>query len=99
MTTLPDFPKFADVDSPVAGQHWDKWIRRFENLLVALSLNAPEHAGRKKSLLLLYAGDRVFDIFENLTLPEPPADAEVVPDAYQICKRSPNKLFSPPQEL
>jgi hypothetical protein len=93
MTTLPDFPKFADVDSPIAGQRWDKWVNRFENLLVALAIDAPE---RKKSLLLLYAGDRVFDIFENITVPVPDVpDGEQPPDCYVLCKQALTDYFKP----
>ena len=63
--TLPQFPQFdPDTDQASISQRWTKWIKRFENLLTASNITTAE---RKRALLLHYAGERVYDIFETLT--------------------------------
>ena len=61
---LPVFPPFdPDSDQTSISQRWVKWINRFENMLMAANIKTAE---RKRALLLYYAGDRVYDIFETL---------------------------------
>src|SRR6218665_1736015 len=70
--TLPSFPAFDP--SPEAGDvalRWRKWVSRFRILLAAINVT---NDTRKKSLLLHYAGERVSDIFDTLTIPDPTGD-------------------------
>jgi len=76
-TALPNFPPF-DAD-PTAGDivvRWDKWVRRFRNLLTAINVTDDE---RHKALLLHYAGEQVCDIFDTLTM-DAPGEGETVTD-------------------
>ena len=68
MENLPAFPKF-DVygDENSLGVRWDKYVDKLENLFVGLSINTRK---RKKALLLHYAGDEVYDIYDTLNLNE-----------------------------
>ena len=51
-----------DSDLTSIGSRWEKYIRRFENLLLAINVNDD---ARKKTLLLHYAGEKVKDVFET----------------------------------
>ena len=60
---LPNFPAFdPDVDKNNAGARWEKWMGRLENLFVGLNI---DDDGRKRALLLHYAGERVYDIYDT----------------------------------
>ena len=62
MTNLPSFPAFdVEADKANTGPHWKKWVRRLENLLVGMNIN---NDARKRALLLHYAGERVYAIYE-----------------------------------
>ena len=64
MAHLPEFPKFDITSEPNSlGPAWEKWIKRLENLLIALQI---EETTRKRALLLHYAGEDVNDIYETL---------------------------------
>lgn len=54
-----------DVDSApsTAGTRWTKWVKRLNNLFI---VNKTTDAREKRACLLHYAGESVFDIFENL---------------------------------
>src|SRR6218665_3719646 len=70
--TLPSFPAFDP--SPEAGDvalRWRKWVSRFRILLAAINVT---NDTRQKALLLHYAGERVSDIFDTLTIPDPTGD-------------------------
>lgn len=56
------FPVYTDEQS--AGLRWRKWVAKLENLLCALDISSDP---RKKALLLHYAGDEVYTIFESFT--------------------------------
>ena len=60
---LPAFPCF-DLDSDLASldSRWEKYIRRFENLLVAIYV---KDDARKKASLLYYDGEKAQDVFET----------------------------------
>lgn len=59
---LPVFPSFEyDVVKSNAGTRWKKWIGRLENVFVGINL---EDDARKRTLLLHYAGERVYDIYD-----------------------------------
>jgi hypothetical protein len=62
MANLPSFPPFdVEADKANAGPRWKKWIGRLENLLVGMNMN---NDARKRALLLHYAGERVYEIYE-----------------------------------
>jgi hypothetical protein len=61
MDRLPEFAAFDYADKADAGPKWDKWICRLELLFTGMNI---EDNGRKQALLLHYAGERVFDIYE-----------------------------------
>lgn len=62
METLPAFPSFDfEADKSTAGPRWEKWCARLENLLLGLDITDD---GRKRALLLHYAGERVYDIYD-----------------------------------
>ena len=46
-----------------AAVRWERWIARFENLLVAKNITGDN---RKKALLLHHAGEEVFDLYFTL---------------------------------
>jgi len=63
---LPSFERFSVYsDSHSAGIRWDKYVNRLENLFVGLNIDSKK---RRKALLLHYAGDEVYDIYETLDL-------------------------------
>ena len=62
---LPSFPPFnPNVDPTSISQRWSKWIQRFTNFLIALDIKEKE---RQRALLLHYAGEKVYDIFDTLS--------------------------------
>ena len=63
-TSLPTFPSFDMHSDGAASQRWEQWIGRLENLFVALNIT---NAERKRALLLHYAGEEVYDVFQTLT--------------------------------
>ncbi len=84
--SLPAFAPFdPDADSSSVGVRWEKWLKKFENLLVALNITA---AKRKRALLLCYAGDKVYEIFDTFT------DAGGVDD-YDTAKTKLDDYFKP----
>ena len=62
---LPVYKRFEiEVHSDGAvSLRWSKWVKRLENLFVALGINDKK---MKRALLLHYAGNDVHDIFETL---------------------------------
>ncbi|XP_060604313.1 uncharacterized protein K02A2.6-like [Ruditapes philippinarum] len=68
MDNLPAFPKFdVFADENSLGVRWEKYLDKLENLFVGLGINTRK---RKKALLLHYAGDDVYDIYDTLNLRE-----------------------------
>ena len=87
---LPYFPSFDLSDRDTVGLRWKKWVRRFEQLMDGLTIT---NAGRKKSLMLHYAGEEVDDICDTLTIPDPVvANHE---DAYTVVRTALNDYFIP----
>ena len=66
MTGLAPFPKF-DVygEETSLGTRWTKYVMKLENLFTGLTIESKK---RRKALLLHYAGDEVFEIYETLNL-------------------------------
>ena len=63
MSSLPPFPSFDITDQVSLGPSWEKWLNRFENFLIGLNFN---NDARKTALLLHYAGEAVYDIYDTL---------------------------------
>ena len=62
--TLPHFASFdPDIEPTSVSQRWEKWIQRFTNFLTALNVTDKK---RQRALLLHYAGEKVYDIFDTL---------------------------------
>ena len=59
MQTFPSFEYEADKIN--AGPRWNKWVDRLENYFIAMNI---DEDGRKRALLLHYAGERVYDIYQ-----------------------------------
>ena len=67
---LPNFQRFeVGSENNSIGLRWDKYISKLDNLFVGMNIDSKK---RKKALLLHYAGDEVFDIYETLELGEIP---------------------------
>ena len=65
MASLPSFGKFiVHGEETTAGIRWHKWIAKLQNLLCALDIKTD---ARKKALLLHYAGDDIFEIYDSMT--------------------------------
>ncbi|XP_064475331.1 uncharacterized protein K02A2.6-like [Ornithodoros turicata] len=64
-TLLPPFPPFdPHSDATSLAQRWIKWQARFDNFLLAANVT---DASRKRAMLLHYAGEEVYDIFNTLS--------------------------------
>jgi hypothetical protein len=64
--TLPYLQQFNVHEDPAStGDRWAKWLKRFDNLLIALDITDKK---RQRALLFHYAGSEVADIFD--TFPE-----------------------------
>ena len=87
MTTASatDFPPFQPEPSDTAAARWGRYLRRFENFLVASDIDDKK---RKRALLLHCVGDDVYTIFENI--PDNGTD-----DDYDKCKLRLTEYFEP----
>ncbi len=63
MANLPPFPHFNTSEHFGLGPRWERWLNRFENFLIALNITTDV---RKKALLLHYAGEGVYEVYETL---------------------------------
>ena len=60
--SLPHYPSFDYAsDKSNAGPRWERWVDRLENLFVGLKI---DNEDRKRALLLHYAGETVYDIYD-----------------------------------
>ena len=62
-TTLPVFPKFDLRDQTNLATRWEKYMKRFNNLMAAMDV---KEESRKRALLLHYSGEEVSDLFDTL---------------------------------
>ena len=89
---LPLFPSFDyDADKSNAGPRWEKWVGRLENLLVGMNIT---NGDRKRALLLHYAGERVYDIYDaekSTTEATYEATKKVLTDYFAPKKKHPNR--------
>ena len=97
--SLQSFPPFdLSEDQTSIGQRWNKWVRKFENFLTAMNI---ADDARKKSMLLHYSGDDVYDVYETLTIAPQQitaaqgANPAVMETEYQAIVRALSAKFSP----
>ena len=94
-TQIPPFDKFSvHSEEHTAGTRWKKYIARFELLIQALNLQ--DKPVRKKALLIHYAGEEVFDIFDTFTDAQKGGADE---NGYQTLKKSLADHFEPKRNL
>ncbi|KAK7111230.1 hypothetical protein V1264_010901 [Littorina saxatilis] len=87
---LPTFEHFpVHSDEATQGTRWKRWLNRFEILLTAISVT---DKARKKALLLHYAGDEVFSIFESFTDEQKGVGSD---NEYKTIVKSFNDHFTP----
>ena len=60
---LPAFTEFDVSETSTQAARWQKWLSRFENLLVAMDVS---NRKRQRALLLHYAGEATNEIFDTL---------------------------------
>ena len=63
---IPPFPKFYLDDQNTISIRWEKYKKRFDNLSVALNIKDDK---QKLALFLNYAGEELYDIYDNLLVP------------------------------
>ncbi len=63
---LPPFAEFAFQPRETAPTRFDKYIKRLENMFLAMSVT---DAKQKKAMLMHYIGDQGNDVFDTLTVP------------------------------
>lgn len=61
VTPIAPFDPHGEPSS--TGQRWEKWLHRFENFIVDANIKDKK---QEKAMLLHYAGEAVYDIFEAL---------------------------------
>ena len=88
-TGFPSFPRFDVCDQSSIGQRWKTWVQRFENFILAMGITRND---RKRAMLLHYAGEDVYSIFDTL------ADTGGVND-YDTAKTKLEEHFNPRKNL
>ena len=63
IATIPPFPKFDIEDKSNLAVRWEKYLKRFNNLVTTMNLRDPS---RKRALLLRYVSERWNNIFDTL---------------------------------
>ena len=95
-SALPNFEHFlVHSDEATLGTRWKRWLTRFEILLTALSVT---DKARKKALLLHYAGDEVFTIYESFPAQQR-GEGDDVNDEYKALVDSFNAHFTPKKNI
>lgn len=98
LSSLPPFPSFnVDSDKTTVGVRWTKWLDKIENFMTAFNIT---DEGRKKAMLLHFAGDDVFDIASTIDTTPRAADGNngvAVETVYAATKKALNQYFCPTQ--
>ena len=94
-TGIPNFEKFSvHSEEHTVGQRWKRYLARFEMLVHAMDVQ--DEPIRKKALLIHYAGEDVFDIFETFTDAQKGGDDE---DGYKTLCKSLTDYFNPKKNI
>ena len=91
---LPPFESFNIEDNASLGPRWKKYLARFELLVTATDLGG--QPARKRALLLHYAGEQVFEIYDTFTDQQKGEDNE---EGYQRLKTSLSEYFEPKKNI
>ena len=66
---LPTFPEFDPQPRDTVPVRFEKYVKRLDNMFTAMNIT---RASQKKAMLLHYVGEETCDVFEIITVPEPP---------------------------
>ena len=102
-TGLPPFENFPIyTDEQSAGIRWRKWVAKLENLMCALDITSD---ARKKALLLHYAGDDVYTLYDSFTDEQKGVGStqqvgeQTVPNEYNKLKETLTTHFTPKKNV
>ena len=70
---LPTFPEFDLQPRDTVPVRFEKYVKRLDNMFTAMNIT---RASQKKAILLHYEGEETYDVFETITVPEPPEGSE-----------------------
>ena len=90
---MPHFEKFMPNGEGNVGARWKKWTTRFELFLHGMNITSPS---RKKSLLIHYAGEEVFNIYDTFT---PAQKGDQTEQGYSTLTQSLSAYFEPQKNL
>ena len=94
-TAIPNFEKFSvHSEEHTAGTRWKRYLARFEMLIHAMGLQ--DKPVRKKALLIHYAGEEVFDIFDTFTDAQKGGEDE---NGYKTLCKSLTDYFDPKKNI
>ena len=70
---LPTFAEFDLQPRDAVPVRFEKYVKRLDNMFTAMNIT---RASQKKAMLLHYVGEETCDVFETLTVPEPPEGSD-----------------------
>ena len=85
LLTFPEFDLQQRDTVPVC---FEKYVKRLDNMFTAMNIT---RASQKKAMLLHYVGEETSDVFETLTVPEPPEGS----DEYKTAVKALADHFEP----
>ena len=85
---LPTFPEFDLQPRDTVPVRFEKYVKRLDNMFTAMNIT---RASQKKAMLLHYVGEETCDVFETLTVPEPPEGS----DEYKTAVKALADHFEP----
>ena len=77
---LPTFPGFDLQPRDTVPVRFEKYVKRLDNMFTAMNIT---RASQKKAMLLHYVGEETCDVFETITVPEPPEGSDVYKTAVK----------------
>ena len=97
LAALQTLTPFASNTEPATtAALWKKWVDRFENLIEAMNIT---DAKRMKALLLHFASEQIYNVYEGLVVQAVTEDAEpAVDNVYLTTKRALDIHFSPKEK-
>ena len=70
---LPTFSEFDLQPRDTVPVRFEKYVKRLDNMCTAMNIT---RASQKKAILLHYVGEETCNVFETLTVPEPPEGSD-----------------------
>lgn len=89
--SIPNFPEFDCVCDSSTGTRWNKYRKRFENMITAINVTDPN---RSLALLLHCGGERLHDIYETLSVTKEAAETD-----FTAALRCLNNYFQPQKNI